>query len=208
MQCQITKPGIFLFQVCFSDESTFEIMDDKAQHVRRRIGEEFHEDCVVNTVKHPTKIMVWSVISGKGTGRLQIINGMMNQHSYKVILESRLIPQIEEWFLETDNYIFMQDSAPCHTARSIKAFLNEKNIPLLDWPGNSPDLNPIENLWELTKHRINSECLITTKNQLIERLIAVWHRDDDLKRLAKNCIESMPRRIAAVIKAKGGPTKY
>ncbi|GFV57346.1 uncharacterized protein TNCV_3285741 [Trichonephila clavipes] len=62
--------------VCFSDETTFEIFQNKAQFVRRR-GEKFHSDCVVETVKHPTKIMIWSVISGKGTGRLHVVKGMM-----------------------------------------------------------------------------------------------------------------------------------
>ncbi|GFS76080.1 uncharacterized protein TNCV_4666801 [Trichonephila clavipes] len=62
------------------------------------------------------------------------------------VLQNRLILQLEEWFPNGKPYIVMQDGAPCHTARSIKAFLAEQNIPLLDWPGNSPDMNPIENI--------------------------------------------------------------
>ncbi|GFV28797.1 uncharacterized protein TNCV_3987461 [Trichonephila clavipes] len=50
---------------------------NKAQFVRRHCGEKFHSDCVVQTVKHPTKIMIWSVIGGKGTGRLYVVKGMM-----------------------------------------------------------------------------------------------------------------------------------
>ncbi|GFU74049.1 uncharacterized protein TNCV_1641741 [Trichonephila clavipes] len=131
----------FWRSVCFSDERTFEILQNKAQFVRRRRGEKFHSDCVVQTVKHPTKIMIWSVISGKGTGRLYVIKGMMRHDQYKDVLQNRLIPQLEEWFPNGEPYIFMQDGAPCHTARSIKAFLAEQNIPMLDWPGNSPDMN-------------------------------------------------------------------
>ncbi|GFW75285.1 uncharacterized protein TNCV_4189401 [Trichonephila clavipes] len=55
----------FWRSVCFSDESTFEILQNKAQFVRRRRGDKFHSDCVVQTVKHPTKIMICSVICGK-----------------------------------------------------------------------------------------------------------------------------------------------
>ncbi|GFY11598.1 uncharacterized protein TNCV_4230671 [Trichonephila clavipes] len=62
------------------------------------------------------------------------------------VLQNRLILQLEEWFPNGKPYIVMQDGAPCHTARSIKAFLAEQNIPLLDWPGNSPDMNPIKNI--------------------------------------------------------------
>ncbi|GFW85104.1 uncharacterized protein TNCV_3248441 [Trichonephila clavipes] len=88
----------FWRSVCFSDESTFEILQNKAQFLRRRRGEKFHSDCVVQTVKHPTKLMIWSVISGKGTGRLVVVKGMMRQDQYKDVLQNRLIPQLEEWF--------------------------------------------------------------------------------------------------------------
>ncbi|GFU60117.1 uncharacterized protein TNCV_3144751 [Trichonephila clavipes] len=125
--------------VCFSDESTFEILQNKAQIVRRR-GEKFHSDCVVQTVKHPTKIMIWPGISGNGTERLYVVEGMMRQDQYKDVLQNRLNPQLEEGFPNREPYIFMQDGAPCHTARSIKVFLAEQNIPLLDWSGNSPDM--------------------------------------------------------------------
>ena len=101
----------------------------------------------------------------------------------------------------------MQDGAPCHTARSAKAFLQARNIPLLDWPGNSYDMNPMDNLWEIVKIKMKGEN-ITTKQQLIERLIRVWKHDDEILANCRTCIESLPRRIAALIKAKGGPTKY
>ncbi|GFU50908.1 uncharacterized protein TNCV_4461061 [Trichonephila clavipes] len=89
------KP-IFNPRVCFSDESTFEILQNKAQFVHRRRGEKFHSDCVLQTVKHPTKIMISSVISGKGTGRLYVVKGMMRQDQYKDVLQNRLILQLEE----------------------------------------------------------------------------------------------------------------
>ncbi|GFX87325.1 uncharacterized protein TNCV_3368951 [Trichonephila clavipes] len=85
----------FRRSVCFSDESTFEILQNKAQFVRRR-GEKFHSDCVVQTLKHPAKIMIWSVISGKGTGCLYVVKGMMRQDQYKDVLQNRLIPQLKE----------------------------------------------------------------------------------------------------------------
>ena len=165
---------------------------------------------LITRVKHPDKIMVWSVISGRGTGRLQICKGLMDQHQYNSILESRLLPQIQDWFPNSENIYFMQDSAPLHTTKSVKAFLNINQILLLPWLGNSSDLNPIENLWELAKRRVNRGPVITTKVQLIrtERLKAVWHRDEELQIIAQKCIQSMPDRIRAVIKAKGGPTKY
>ncbi|GFY29695.1 uncharacterized protein TNCV_1812751 [Trichonephila clavipes] len=101
----------FWRSVCFSHESIFKILQNKAQFVRRRCGEKFHSDYVAQTVKHPTKIMIWSVISGKGTGRLYVVKGMMRQDQYKDVLQNRSIPQLEEWFPNGELYIFMQDSS-------------------------------------------------------------------------------------------------
>ncbi|GFX16655.1 transposable element Tcb2 transposase [Trichonephila clavipes] len=197
----------FWRSVCFSDESTFEILQNKAQFVRRRRGEKFHSDCVVLTVKHPTKIMIWSVISSKGTGCLDVVKGMMRQDQYKDVLQNRLIPQLEEWFPNGESYIFMQNGAPCHTARSIKAILSEQNIPLLDWPGNRPDMNTIENVWELMKREV-AKNVITNKTQLLERIIHVWNHHPQMQETLHSCIDVKQRRIEAFIAAKFGTTKY
>lgn len=150
--------------------------------------------------------MVWSVISGQGLGRLYVVEGTMRQDQYKMVLETRLLPQMYEWFGD-GRKVFMQDGAPCHTAKSVKKMLEEHDIPVLPWPGNSPDMNPIENVWECLKRLLASEH-ITTKVQLIERIIYHWNHNENLKQIALNCIDSMPRRVAALLKAKGGLTKY
>ncbi|GFX77226.1 uncharacterized protein TNCV_5063591 [Trichonephila clavipes] len=94
------------------DKDVYFWRSNKAQFVRPRDGEKFHSDCVVQTGKHPTKIMIWSVISGKGTGRLDVVKGMMRQDQYKMSCKNRLILQLEEWFLNGKPYIFIQDGAP------------------------------------------------------------------------------------------------
>ena len=70
-------------QVCFSDESTFQILTDKTVFVRRRVGEMYHPDCLVQTIKHPTSIMVWSVINSRGSGRLYIVEGTCGRTSIR-----------------------------------------------------------------------------------------------------------------------------
>jgi hypothetical protein len=179
---------------------------DKTTFVRRRTGEMFNEDCLVERVKHPLKIMVWSVISSQGTGRLYIVKNTMRQDQYIQVLKERMIPQAMEWY-PNGNFTFQHDSAPCHKAKTVTKFLEAEKIHVLPWPGNSPDLNPIENLWELLKRDI-SKNLITNKRDLIEKLINVWHHSEEIKKICQNLIKSMTRRVEAVIAAKGGHTKY
>ncbi|GFW69298.1 transposable element Tcb2 transposase [Trichonephila clavipes] len=143
----------------------------------------------------------------QGSGRLDVVKGMMRQDQYKDVLQNRLIPQLEEWFPNGESYIFMQDGAPCHTAWSVKAFFAEQNILLLDWLGNSPDMNTIENVWELMKREVAKD-VITNETQLLERIIHVGNHHPQMQETVQFCIDSMPRRIEALKAAKGGTTKY
>ena len=78
---------------------------------------------------------------------------------------------------------------------------------VLDWPGNSPDLNPIENLWAIIKRRLlEQDC--STMSQLIEAIISIWFRDDEIVKTCQKLIESIPERISQVIKNRGGHISY
>lgn len=85
-------------KVGFSDESIIRILEDRRHWIRRRPDEEFHQDCIRQKVKHPTSLMIWSVISGKGTGRLHIVTGNMNAEKYLDVLKTRLVPQLRDWY--------------------------------------------------------------------------------------------------------------
>ena len=126
-------------KVCFSDESLFECNSASRKRVWHIPGTPYP---IFPTVKHPPKVMVWGMISHKGAGRLHVVEGMMNGAQYHHVLQTRMIPQLHQWFDSIDDCIFMHDSAPCHKARINTEFLQSKNVTVLDWPGNSPDLNP------------------------------------------------------------------
>ena len=87
-------------------------------------------------------------------------------------MKNRLIPQVKEWFPNDEVFIYMQDGAPFHTTKRVKEFLVQKNIKFLPWPGNSSNVNPIENIRELVKREIVKQT-ITTKRRLIENPIII-----------------------------------
>jgi len=104
------------------------------------------------------------------------------------------------------DYIFQQDGAPCHIARKCMKWLADINVEVLAWPGKSPELNPIENLWSRLKHAVAVKRPINQQG-LTEAVISSWYHLITPEHLAA-LVESMPRRCQAVIDAKGFPTQY
>lgn len=190
-------------QVCFSDESTFECHDGNRALAWRKVRS---PRPIVQSVKHPTKVMVWSIMSEKGVGRMTVVEGVMNSEKYIQVLRTQVLPQLGDWFPGGEG-VFMQDGAPCHTSKVCKKFLSDNNVTVLSWPGNSPDLNPIETLWAILKMRLRCET-ITNRSQMIAAIIDRWYRDDSMAETCKKLISTMPERIQAVIDAKGGNTNF
>ncbi len=106
-----------------------------------------------------------------------------------------MLPSADQLFKDAD-FIFQQDLAPVHTAKITKSWLNGHDVGVLDWPANSPDLNPIENQNKRPKNA--DELKATVKETWASIPPQQCHK----------LISSMPRRIEGVIKAKGAPTKY
>ena len=105
-----------------------------------------------------------------------------------------------------DCTIFMQDGAPCHCLKIVTNFFRANKTTLQEWPGNTPDLNPIENLWAVLKNKV-ADKHSSNISTLIEAIKLVWICEIP-EEFCKNLIESMPKRMKAVIKAKGGLTEY
>ncbi len=143
-------------------------------------------------------------MSSAGVGPLCFLKSTVNAAIYQEILEHFMLPSADKLYGDAD-FIFQQDLAHAHTAKGTKSWFNDHGVTVLDWPANSPDMNPIENLWGIVKRKMRD----TRPNNA-----------DDLKATVKETwasippqqchklITSMPRQIEAVIKAKGAPTKY
>jgi transposase len=190
--------------VMFSDEATFCQFGSVTHFVRRPVGHRF--DCRYTTpsMKHPQKIMVWGCFSASGRGSLYFVdqNKTVNGEEYVKILDSKLVLSM----LLNKCTVFQQDCAPAHTSRLAKEWFTRNGVQVLEWPGNSPDLNPIENAWTVLKRRVRNHHPANMQ-QLIYFIKKVWCTEIS-ETFCKKLVESMPRRLQSVIRNKGFATKY
>ncbi|KAG1696946.1 Transposable element Tcb2 transposase [Nymphon striatum] len=135
-------------KVMFSDESTVQQFIVRKRHVRRPRGTRFNEKYTISTMKHPPSEMVWGAISEHGVAGIS--------------------------FLPPGTT--MNDGAPCHRSKVAKTFLAENRIKVLDWPGNSPDLNPIDHLWNNMKNKVAEKHPSSAKD-LVKVIKEVWVKE-------------------------------
>ena len=194
--------------IIWSGESKFEVFGgDGKKYVWRNPQEKYDPKCLIPTFKSGQEsVMVWGCFIRNKLGPLVRLEGKITAKIYIDMLKNNLIPFINS--LENkENYIFQEDNAPIHTAKIAKKWKEDNNITSLPWPAQSPDLNPIENLWnELDKKVRSHKPLPKNKEELWQILQKEWVKLE--KDMYKNLVDSMPRRIAAVIENKGYPTKY
>jgi hypothetical protein len=191
-------------EVLWSDESPFVFRYAARKRVWKIAGEYNHKSLFKGTVKHDKKIMVWGCFAYHGVGRLHCIKTIMDQKIYKQILMRQMLPSARQLF-PNRIFTFQQDNDPKHTSHSSRNYLVNKNITLMEWPAQSLDLNPIENLWSILDKQTR-ERRPQTEEELFEILQNGWNNIPITKLNA--LVDSMPRRCAAVMKSKGLPTKY
>jgi transposase len=193
-------------KVMYLDESTFHCVRNIRKKVRRPSGSNrFNTKYTAKTVKHPASVMVWGCFSANlGRGGIYFLpkNVTMNSERYEKVLEDHLLPSM----LMHRSELFLQDGAPCHASKKIKTFLEANNIKTINWPGNSPDLNPIENCWAHMKNMLAKKD-IRSIPKLTAAILEVWINDLTPEYL-KKLLDSMPDRLKAVIATKGDTTKY
>ncbi len=192
-------------KVFFSDESQFCIsFGNQGPRVWRKRREAQNRCFLKSSVKILQSVMIRAVMTSAGVGQLCFLKSTVNATIYRDILEHFMLPSADKLYGDAD-FIFQQDLAPAHTAKGTKIWFNDHGVTaVLDWPANSPDLNPIENPWGIVKRKMRD----TRPNSRWSE----GHYQSNLGFITpEQChrlIASMPRRIDAVINIKGGPTKY
>jgi len=197
-------------RVLWSDETKINrIGSDGKVYVWKKRGEPPSDRTTTPTVKHGggNNLMVWGCMGWNGVGKLVEVEGKMDAKQYCEILDEGVVESFEKLDMEEGERYFQQDNDPKHTSKLATTWFEDNNIIVIHWPAQSPDLNPIEHLWFYVKRKLQ-EYEIPPKgvHELWERVAKEWNEIPS--EVCQRLIESMPRRVAAVIKANGGHTKY
>jgi hypothetical protein len=191
-------------KVVFTDESPYVLRYNGRKRVWRRHNERYHVKALKGQFKNDIKINVWGCFCANGVGKFCLIEGIMDSKIYIKILDNELRPSVAALF-KRKPYLFQQDNDSKHKSKATIDFIEDRELPYVPWPAQSPDLNPIENLWSILDQKCQSR---KPKNAatLFDVLAEEWARLD--VKILQNLVDSMPRRLEAVIAAKGLPTHY
>ncbi|GFY11245.1 transposable element Tcb2 transposase [Trichonephila clavipes] len=194
--------------VLFSDESRFSLSSDcRRQLIWRESGTAYRPENIQEKDRYPTcSIMVWSGIMINGRTRLHVVaNGTMTDQRY---IDEVLLPHVRFFRGAVgDKFVFMDDNATCHRILAVQDCLDSESIQRLVWPARSPDLNPIENVWDVLGRQVAGRNYPpTNKNTLIRALTEEW--DKLPQQLLDNVMQSMVRRVECCFTLHGGHILY
>lgn len=192
-------------KVLWTDESKFQVFgSNRRTFVRRRVGERMLPECVAPTVKHGGgSVLVWGSFSFNGVGDLHRIEGILKKENYRDILEHHAIPSGVR--LIGEGFYFQQDNDPKHTSRLCKNYLQEKEregvLINMVWPPQSPDINPIELLWDELDRNVRQHCP-TSQKLLWEQLVNAWQTIP--AHTLQTLVSRLPNICKKLIQCKGG----
>uniref|UniRef100_A0A8C4TBF5 Transposase n=1 Tax=Erpetoichthys calabaricus TaxID=27687 RepID=A0A8C4TBF5_ERPCA len=198
----VDKPQGYWKNVLWTDETKIELfgLNEKC-YVWRKENTVFQHKNLMPSVKHGGgSVMVWACFAASGPGQLAFIDGTMNSELYQRILKENVRTSVQELNLKR-RWVMQQDNDPKHTSRSTKEWLKKNKVNVLEWPSQSPDLNPIEMLWKDLKRAVN----VRKPTNIPE--LKLFCTEEWAKIPPSRCaglIISYRKRLVTVIAAKGG----
>lgn len=202
--------------IIWSDESYIHIGDNKGRvYITRRPNETYDDDCLIWSFNQSSvRVMVWGCFAQNYKGPLVMLDypggagGGMNTERYIEQVLDPVVLGIYRDLKGSRRYMYyQQDGASFHKSKKTLRWFSKEGVQLFFHPPNSPDLNPIENLWSILKQRIRSRPHPPTSvDELKQAVQEAWDSItiDEINAL----VQSMPERVQQVLSAKGGHTSY
>ena len=181
--------------------------NDRREHVYRRRRERFADACVRQQGRWGgVSTMVWGGVDNSGKTDIVFFDttrecGLNAQRYVANILWPVVLPYVRA----RSGMIFQQDNARPYTARHTQQLLNQQNVNVLPWPALSPDINPMEHVWDFMKRRIQQQN-VHNRQGLQRAILQEWNNLP--LRFIRSLISSMPRRCRALEDARDGHTRY
>ena len=199
--CQKMKQANEQFEdVIFTDESSV-MLETHRKRCYRRKGTPRK---LKPRPKHPVKVHVWGGISKRGATSVVIFTGIMTATRYTQILDAGLLPFTQEVF--PSGCRLQQDNDPKHCAHYTRAYFRANNINWWPTPAESPDLNPIENVWGSMKEFLRNDYKPRGLEDLKSGIKEFWKKLDPAT--CTKYINHIQRVIPVVIEKEGGPSGY
>lgn len=201
----VAKEMDFWKRVLWTDESRFALdFHDGRVRVRRLRSERFHPSCIAQHDRYGGgSIMIWGGIWYDGKTEAVLVHGTLNGERYvNEIVIPHVVPCAAAHAL-----VLQQDNARPHTSNVTRAALNENQVAILSWPARSPDLSPIEHIWDVIQRSISENYdPATSLQQLAQQVTASWNQVS--QQIIQHLIESVPRRLQECVDRRGNHTRY